>query len=172
MSHESVIVENGSIVANANSYVSRADYVTYADSMGVNVDAGSADSELIQAALFIDQHDRNLKGARVSRDQSMAFPRTGVEIDGWYWAHTEIPRNVILCQMQLAIDIHNGFDPWNPATNPNLAKKKKRVEGAVEVQYAVSDNSGQKLSRTSRADALLKSLLVRSGLSLVKVVRG
>lgn len=167
-----LIVETGAIVANANSYVSRADYITYAASLGVTVaNDSAADTDLINAATFIDQHEANLKGTRMTRDQSMAFPRYGVVIDGWSWSGTEIPRNVILCQMQTALDIKAGFDPWNPATNPNIAKKRARVEGAVDVTYAVADGNGQKLSRTSKADALLNSLLNRSGLFNIALVR-
>lgn len=167
-----LIVENGSIVSGANSYVSREDYITFSASVGVTIaDTDSADIELIKAAQFIDQHEANLKGDRVTRDQPMAFPRTGVVIDGWDWSYTEIPRNVILCQMQTALDINSGFDPWNPSTNPNLAVKRERVEGAIDVTYAVGDSTGQKLSRTSTADALLKSLLDRSGLFSIPLER-
>lgn len=167
-----LIVETGSIVPGANTYVSRADYITFALSVGVTIaNTDEADVQLTKAALFIGQHEANLKGERVQRDQPMAYPRTGVVIDGWDWSYTEIPRNVILCQMQTALDINAGFDPWNPSTNPNLIKKRARVEGAVDVTYAVSDSTGQKLSRTSTADALLNSLLNRSGLFSIPLVR-
>jgi hypothetical protein len=167
-----LIVETGLVVANSNTYVSRADYITYAASLGVTIpNTDAADVQLIKAALFIGQHEANLKGFKVLRDQSMAFPRTGVVIDGWAWNYTEIPRNVILCQMQVALDINAGFDPWNPASNPNMIKKRSRVEGAVDVEYAVGDRTGQKLSRTSTADALLASLLNRSGLFSIELVR-
>lgn len=168
-----VVVETGSIVTGANSYLTRADYIIYAAAVGVTVaDDEQADYQLVQAAMFIDQHEANMKGCKVSRDQPMAFPRSGVEIDGWSWSSTEIPRQVILCQVQFALDIKAGFDPWNPGANPNLIKKRSRVEGAVEVEYAVGNNkTGQKLGRTSRADALLASLLKRNGLYSVPLER-
>ncbi len=167
-----LIVETGAIVPGANTYVSRADYIMYAASFGIVIpDTDEADVELLKAAQFIDQHEANLKGSRVQRDQPLAFPRTGLIIDGWDWSYTEIPRNVILCQQQLALDIHAGRDPWNPSVNPNLAKKRARVEGAVDVTYAVADSGGQKLSRTSTADALLASLLNNSGLFNISLER-
>lgn len=166
-----LIVETGLVVANSNSYVSRADYITYAASLGVTIaNTEAADVQLIKAALFIGQHEENLKGFKVLRDQYMAFPRTGVVIDGWAWNYTEIPRNVILCQMQIALDINAGFDPWNPASNPNMIVKRDKVS-VLETEYAVSDKTGQKLSRTSTADALLASLLDRSGLFSISLVR-
>jgi len=167
-----LIVETGALVTGANTFVSRPDYIAYALSLGIVVaDDAAADVQLIKAAQFIGQHEANLKGTRVTRDQALSFPRYGVEIDGWSWSSTEIPRNVILCQLQTALDIKAGFDPWNPSTNPNLVKKRARVEGAVDVTYAVSDSTGQKLSRTSTADALLNSLLNRSGLFSIPLVR-
>lgn len=166
-----LIVENGSIVTGANTYVSRADYITFAASVGVTIaNTDAADVQLIKAAQFIDQHEANLKGDRVERDQPMAFPRAGVIIDGWDWSHTEIPRNVILCQMQLALDINAGFDPWNPSVNPSLAIKREKI-AVIETEYAVGESTGQKLSRTSTADALLNSLLNRSGLFSISLER-
>lgn len=168
-----IIVETGSIVTNANSYVSRADYITFAAGFGIAIDNNeAADFELVSAAQFIDQHESNLKGSKVKRDQPMSFPRSAVEIDGWPWNYTEIPRNVLLCQMQTALDIHNGFDPWNKSKNPNLLKRRERVEGAIDVEYAISARgTDQKLSRTSRADALLNSLLKNSGLFNISMER-
>jgi len=168
-----IIVETGSIVTGANSYVSREDYIIYASTLGVTVaDDAIADQQLVKAAMFIDQHESNIKGCKVTRDQPMAFPRSGVCIDGWSWSHTEIPRNVILCQVQTALDIKAGIDPWNRPANPKLIKKRSRVEGAIDVEYAVGNGAtGQKLSRSSTADALLNSLLVRSGLFSVQLER-
>lgn len=167
-----VIVEDGTGVTNSDSYVTRADYISYAAKVGVTIaDAAAADVELIKAAEYIGRHEANLKGYRVNRDQSMAWPRYGVIIDEWSWTETEIPRQLILCQMAFALDVHNGIDLYNRPQNSGLVAKSKRVEGAVEVVYAVSDNNGQKLSQTSTGDALLASLLKNNGLMSVGLIR-
>jgi len=166
-----LIIEDGSIVANADSYVTRDDYITYAATLGITVaDADGADVELRKAAEYIGWHEDNLKGAKVERDQSMAHPRTDLTIEGWYWTSDEIARQVILCQMAFALDINAGEDLWNRSLNPNPAVKKERVEGAVSVEYAV-DDSGRKLSKSSKGDALLASLLRRNGLVSIPMVR-
>ena len=78
-----LIVETGAIVSGANTYSSRADYIAFALSLGVIVaDDDAADVQLIKAAQFVGQHEANLKGDRVTRDQPMAFPRHNVVIDG------------------------------------------------------------------------------------------
>jgi len=163
-----LIVEDGSGVAGANSYSSRADYIAYAASIGVTVpDAVAADEELIKAAEFIDRHETRLKGTRNTRDQVMAFPRFGLVIENWAWNANEIPRQVRQCQWAFALDVHSGIDLYNRPANPNLVAKSERVEGAVAVQYAVNGGE-QKATRTSTGDSLLRSLLRANGLQLVR----
>lgn len=161
-----MIIEDGSIVANSDSYVSRADYIAYALSFGIVItDAVAADYELVKAAQFIGSHEGKLKGYLVDRDQSMSFPRYNLFIDGFSWASNEIPRQVILCQMALAMDVNAGIDLYNPPVNPNRATSSERVEGAVDVSYFGSGASS-KQSRTSTAQSLLNSLSTRSGLTI------
>lgn len=165
-----LIIEDGSIVPGANTYVSAANYGTYAEARGVLI-VGDADVHLIKAAEFIGSHEANLKGYLVERDQPLAFPRNDVTIDGWYWSNDEIPRQVILCQLALAMDINAGLDLYNKPVNPNLARKKVKVDGAVEVEYAISETAPQKLSRSSTSDALLNSLLKLNGLASIRMIR-
>jgi len=166
-----IVVEDGSIVTGANSYISRADYISWAASIGVTIASDTtADEELIKAASFIDQHEPNLQGTRTNRDNPMAFPRWGVFVNGWNWNSDEVPRQVILAQQAYALDIHNGIDLWNKGANANLIASEKRVEGAVSVKFAVS-GSDQKMTNTSTGDALLATLLKRSGLFSVDLRR-
>lgn len=167
-----VIVEDGSKVAGANSYVSRAAYIAYAATVGVTIpDTVASDVELIKAALYIDEHDNNLKGYRTARDQSMAFPRIGLLIESWYWSSSEIPRQVTLCQQNYAMDINAGRDLWNVPTNPNPVLSGFAVSGVYSESYATGAAAGQKLTRTSTGDALLAQLLKQNGLSAVQLVR-
>jgi hypothetical protein len=161
-----LVIEDGSIVSGSDSYVSRADYIAYAASLGVTVpDTAATDVQLVKAAQYIGSFEGRLKGTRVTRDQYMAYPRKDLFIDGFAWDEDEIPRNVVLCQMQVALDINEGIDPYNPPTSGSTAIKSERVEGAVTVQYAVKDAA--KLSRNSSSSALLSSLLEYSGLRIV-----
>lgn len=167
-----IIVEDGSQVTNSNSYVTRAEYIAYAATLGTTItDDVTADEQLIESAIFIGNHESNLKGERVARDQSMAYPRTNLCIDGWYWNSDEIPRNVLLAQYAFALDLNAGIDLYNIPVNPNLIAKKERVEGAVSVELAVKDGGNQKATRTSTGDSLLASLLNQSGLMAVPLVR-
>ena len=163
-----LVIEDGSQVTSADSYVSRADYIAYALTLGtVITDDVTADNQLVKAAEYIGRHEDNLKGERGTRDQALSFPRSGLYIDGWNWTSVEIPRQVILCQQAFALDINAGIDLYNRPQNPNMIAKSKRVEGAVTIAYAVGDSTGQKLSQTSTGDALLASLLNNNGLTVL-----
>lgn len=165
-------IEDGTQVTGSDSYVTRVDYIAHALTLGITIaNTEAADVQLRKAAEFIGSHEANLNGERVTRDQSMAYPRSGLYIDGWYWTSEEIPRQVILCQLALALDINAGVDLYNKPVNPNLIKKRKRIEGVIDNEFAVPDKTGQKLTRSSKSDALLSSLLKRNGLMSLKLVR-
>ena len=165
----SLVIEDGSIVQGASSYVTRTEFIGYAAMQGVAIpNTEAADFLLVRSAQFIDSHEPTLRGSRVSRGQHMAFPRSDLEIEGFFWADDEIPRQVILCQMHLALDLHAGIDIYNP--EPQLIVKRERVEGAVEVEY-FGEGTPVKLGRASRSRALLSALLRQSGLRVIALER-
>ena len=164
-----LVIEDGSIVAGANSYVSRADYITYAATLGIVIaDTVAADAQLIEAGIFIGSHEPQLKGVKITRDSSMAYPRSGLVIDGWSWLSTEIPRNVILSQMALALDINAGGDLYNVTDEKFVTEQS--VEGAVSRSFAAPSRV-EKLSTKSKSTALLNSLLKNSGLFSIPLLR-
>lgn len=151
-----IVVEDGSIVAGANSYVSRADAIAYAASRGVTLtDDIATDQLLIKATDFIDSHEPRFKGVRVDRDQPLSWPRYDVFINDYAWTHTEIPTDLIKAQNELVLEINAGVDLYNP--EPVKTAKRERVEGAVEIEYFGRDSDGR-MTRSSRAMALLDRL--------------
>lgn len=160
MAHANVIVETGAIVAGADSWATRAELVEYAESVGITVpDSSTSDVHLRVACEFINQHEANLLGARVQRDQPTAFPRYGLEINGFSYSSSEIPEILKKCQIEFAIDDHQGINLWNTPANPSLIKRRARVEGAVDVEYAVGAAQQQSMTRVSRGRAYLQMLL-------------
>lgn len=162
----SLIIETGTIVPNSNTFVSRANFIAYAISKGVTIeDDADSDTLLINAGIFINSQESRLKGIRISRDQPMAWPRSGAVIDGFEWGGAEIPRTLLLAQMELALDLSAGIDLYNPPQSKSTAVRRQKVEGAVEVEYAVADS--MKLSRNSTSRALMSSLYKNAGMSIV-----
>ena len=165
----SLVVEDGSVVAGANSWVTRAEVITYAAARGITLaDDVTTDRLAIDAQEFISAHEPNLIGDRVSREQTTAYPRSNLYIQGFEWDDDEIPRQVILCQLAYTLELSQGIDIYNP--DPIRTRKKEKIDGAVEVEYFGTDTSF-KLSRDSKASALLASLLNRSGLFSVTLER-
>lgn len=89
-------VETGAIVANADSYISRADADTYATNHGntswASVSADNRDAALRYATKWIDGR-YSWPGSIVDDDQVLAWPREGVtDAEGRIIAITEIPQ--------------------------------------------------------------------------------
>ena len=163
-----LIVETGSLVTGANSYVTLAEARAYALARGVTLSAVDATLEAIvlQAMDFFESHGARFKGERIERDQALSWPRAGAVIENWSWSSTEIPRQVLNAELALIFEINDGEDPLNPsmATLPTI---RKRVEGAVEIEYA---NPGpvMKVAKTQPSRTIINLLLKNSGLVAVR----
>lgn len=137
-------IEDGSIISGANSYITRANYITWAAERGTTVtDDSAADAKLVQAWDYINSLEPQLLGRLVSRSQVGAYPRYDlIDIQGWSWDSDEIPQQVIDLQCSLALDQENSIDIWNPSSSASTPVKRNRVEGAVEQEFAVADQMG------------------------------
>jgi len=163
-----ITVEDGTLVAGANSYVSVADAWDYAQARGISLPTDDAEIEaiILKAMDYLEAFDGRFKGDRVERDQALSWPRDGVEIEGWEWSSDEIPRQVLNAQLALIIEINAGEDPHNPS-GATLPVIRKRVEGAVEVEYA---NPGvpMKVSKTQASRTIINTMLRNSGLFAIR----
>lgn len=161
----SIVVEDGSIVTGANSYVSAADLAAYAAARGVTL-TGTDSVLLLKAMDYLESFDARFKGKRITRDQPLSWPRDGAVIEGWEWGSTEIPRQVINAQLTLCIEIDGGSDPLNPPA-ADLPVVRQRVEGAVDVSYA---NPGQilKVGKTQPSSTHIRLLLNNSGMFVIR----
>ena len=160
-----LVKEDGSIVAGANTYVTAAELTDYGTARGITF-TGDVEVLLLKAMDYLESLDGRFKGDRTERDQPLSWPRYGAVIENWSWASTEIPRQVVLAQLNLAIEIGDGHDPLNP-TNDQLPVVRKKVDGAVEVEYA---NPGQalKVSKTQTSKTIINTLLKNSGLFAIR----
>lgn len=129
-----IIVEDGSLVSGANSYVSEADLTAYAAARGIII-AGSEDELLIQAMDYIESLD--YKGDKWTFDQALSWPRVNVVIDGWVQNVEDIPQQLKDGQMEtaLAIDAGNG-----PLIDLPRSTSRERV-GEIEVEYTPGTSS-------------------------------
>jgi hypothetical protein len=161
-----VIVETGSIIPGATSYVSVDDFRLYATSRGVvlPVSDDEAAALLLKAVDFMESYSGKFLGDRVTREQPLSWPRKGAVIENWPWAETEIPRQVLNAQLALAIEINAGEDPFNPPANLPVVGE---TVGPISVQYA-NPGTAQKVAKTSPSQTIIKTLIRNSGLFLIR----
>jgi hypothetical protein len=73
---------------------------------------------------------------------------------------------VINAVLALCVEINAGEDPFNPS-EATLPAIRKKVDGAVEVQYA-NPNQALKVSKTQPSKTHINLLLKNSGLFAVR----
>ena len=146
-----LIVEDGSIVTGANTYVSEAQFTAWLTARGMAIPSDPA-AILLRAMDYLETLP--FVGYKRTREQPLQWPRTGVVIDGFVYAENEIPTDLQLAQMFTAAAISDGVDPMG-IVEPWI--KRERV-GAVEVEYM--DGAGQS---SARSISLSMTKLLRTG---------
>lgn len=155
-----IVVEDGSTVSGANSYVTTAELETFASNRGKTLVADPGEL-LILAMDFLEQ--QNFKGCKKASDQSLQWPRTDVCIDSYYFDIDKIPTELKNAQMQIALAIDEGNSP-----DAVIDRKVKREKvDTLEVEYA--DGSASR-SIDPKINRFLKKL-VRGGVGALEVVK-
>ena len=155
-----LIIEDGSIVANANSFATDAEFNTYANLRNFDVPATQPDREalLVLAMDYLFSKEQDLKGSRVSLDQSLMYPRRGVCANGFNIPSESIPLSLKSAQMELAIQ-SAASALLITGEAQNLASFS--VDGVYSESYFSGGNWTQ--VRTERADAYLDPLTKNNG---------
>lgn len=134
-----IIVEDGSCVPNANSYID-VEYATqYLEDRGLKIPAeDKLKPMLINAMDFMESLNR-YKGKRTNQDQELQFPRSGLYSDGVEIPGNTIPVAIKRAQAQLVADtVQSGKPLLSNSTNYAL---KKRVLGPLTLEYAVGQSA-------------------------------
>lgn len=160
-----LIVEDGTVVANAQSYADAAELVAFAALRGVALPSSEAAQEqlLIKAMDALEEFARKWKGEPVSASQALAWPRKNVVLDGMSHAANDIPRELQYAQMQLAVEANSG----DLQPNEQQQQTTKEKVGPIEITY---ENKGKVLgvSAFAKPMALIRPLL-RNHLTLTRV---
>lgn len=167
-----LIVEDGSIVAGADSYISLSDARALAAKYGWALPADDTEAEqaLRNGAGYVGLQEPAMCGSRVSAAQELAYPRKNVTLYGFPVAVGSIPSQVIRAQVSAAVEYGAGTDVR--ATNDGRATSLERVEGAVTVQYFNNGNNGTSVVITAAMDALGPLLCGMNNGSSFNVYRG
>jgi hypothetical protein len=151
-----IVVEDGTVVAGANSYITLDEARDFAEARGVSdlsdVDA-TLETLLIRAVDYIEAREVDMAGDRVSTEQPLSWPRTP-------WG---VPKNIKDAQGHLVLAVHAGVNLL-PTTTYTAAQTKKKKVGPIEVEYVVS--GGSALPRVTSAEGMLAPYI---GSALVSV---
>lgn len=155
-----IVVEDGSIVTNSNSYVSEAELTAYASARGITL-VGDEEELLIKAMDYIES--LSFIGIKFTRDQSLQWPRVDVVIDGYYVDADTIPQELKNGQMAVALAIDEGNSPLSNVERKTI---RERV-GEIEVEYSEGSSS----TIISRSINAALSKLIAGGGVMFKVIK-
>ena len=165
-----LIIEDGTIVANANSFATVAECQAYADARGLTLPTTDAGIEvlLVSAFDFLFSIEADFQGTRYNTDQEAPFPRDEIyflrdpdnDISG------TIPKVLKNGQCRLAFDASQSD---LLATGSGRVVKKEGV-GPLSVEYGDDGASNPQVKPTA-ALAILEPLFKYSSTVGVYVVR-
>lgn len=155
-----IIVEDGTGVPGANSYVTVAEFEAYALARGVTL-TGTPTSEqlLLRAMDYIESLE--YIGDIAICGQPLMWPRYGVYIDGYcYVDGNTIPELLKNAQMVTALSIDAGMDPLSQFPTPRLVHST--TVGPITVEY----EQGQPYTTIiRRVSAMLRRLIRGTGMA-------
>lgn len=150
-----IIIEDGTIVGDANSFATVSDCRAYADGRGLELPEDDTEVEnlLVKACDFLFSLESDFQGFRSDAEQELPFPRIGVEIFGNTISGDTIPKTLKKAQCQLAFDaIENDL----LATGSGRVIKKEGV-GPLATEYGDDGASNPQVVLTA-ALTILKPL--------------
>lgn len=157
-----LVIEDGTLVANADSYISLADARAYATKRGVSLaaDDTAADVQLRRAFDFLESLRESYKGKKSDSAQLTQWPRKCVFVDDEELSSAVIPVGIQYAQVQYAAAINSGID-IAPVYDGSPFIKSEKV-GPLETVYSdVVSTTGTPAVRT--AEALLAPLMKTTG---------
>jgi hypothetical protein len=159
-----IIVEDGSIVANANSYDSLANVRAYAEQRGIELP--SSDDELGAMVIKAMDYLEALQYQGLKTDafmQALQWPRQCVEIDETELADDTIPKQLKNALGALVLAVKEGI-----VLQPNFKPQDYVIEetvGPITTKYANPIEIGIQ-TRMTAVDSILAPLLKSKAYSL------
>lgn len=153
-----LIIEDGSIVAGANSFVTVAECRAYNDQRGLTLPTDDVEVEalLVNAVDYLNALEPEFQGARLTYEQELVFPRIPVYVYNTDLSG-EIPKQLKDAQSRLAYDITQNT---LLTTGEGRSTKKEKVS-SVEVEY--QDDGVSNAQATPTAALTILAPLFHSG---------
>lgn len=158
----SLIVEDGSGLSTAESYVSVAAAETYLGLVGDTTFAAKTTAEkeaaLRKATQYIDGH-YEFKGLKVKREQALQWPRVGVtDESGFEWDSNAVPEKLKQAAAEAALkSISEDINP--DVTRPGALLSEQVGAGQGAVTYAATYAGASQVKQYTKVDQLLRDFV-------------
>lgn len=154
-----LIIEDGTGVDNANSYISVAEARSFASLRSLILPSSDSEVEVLIVKAFDYLESLDYKGNHANPPQSAEFPRRDLYLQGILFSESQIPYKLKQAQSQLTYEAVN-IDLQPTGNGKEVIKEKVDV---VEVQYSEKGINVARPTFTT-VNSFLKDLL-KSGLS-------
>lgn len=146
-----LVIEDGTNVTGANSYITEAEYTTWANARfgtaraTLPVDPAAYESLILRATDYFEALE--FKGFKVTEGQPLQWPRNQVKIDGYYVDSGEIPAilKTALYELTYAEEVGDG------ELNQIERKTERERVDVIDVTYSSSASSRTLNPAVSRA---------------------
>lgn len=131
-----LIIEDGTVVAGANSYITVAEFKSWAGDRGIAV---GSDTKIEQGILrAMDWFERQFFiGNKANENQPLQWPHTEALIDGYYEDATEIPKEVPNALYEATKVELDGYSELNEQER----KTVREQVGDISITYADNSNN-------------------------------
>lgn len=154
-----LIIEDGSIVDNANSFTTDEEFTAYAEARGLELPVDEEERNALQilAMDYIFSVEVKLDGCRVSIEQETPYPRYGACAYEFNIPSDSVPVGIKKAQMEL------GLQAFTSELLINKTNKNIQSESLDTMSISYFSGGSWEQVNTGRADAYLKPLYTNGG---------
>jgi len=156
-----LVIETGQQSTTANSYVTVANYDAYLNARypsRTDISDAQAEAYILRGMDYFENLD--FIGMKATEEQSLQWPRSGVNIDGYGKDTNEIPNEVLVSIYELAYGFEQGYGINDPISRETVKEKI----GEIEVEY--KNSSADRTLLPAASQALRK--LIKSPMRVVR----
>lgn len=162
------VVEDGTGLSAATSYVSVAEFKSYHGDRGNLIEAcrdTDIEKALIRATDYVEARWRHrFKGRRLAGDQALSFPRIGL-FDEEFRLVEGLPARLKSATHEYGLRALSGSllpDPTTDASSLRVRRQKRRV-GPIETETEYQQDPERLLKPYPAADRLLRGYVIAAG---------
>lgn len=160
-----LIIENGTGVEDANTYVSVEEARDIAATRGLTLSASETElsAQLVSSADRITSYEGRFSGARINGTQGLSYPRSRSYRYGSIYPDNSIPKELKLAQVMLASLLEEGVEIWSTSS----AGIKREKVGPLETEY--SDSAAESVGNPDLPiiESILDPLFIQMGVNFL-----